>query len=529
MLIEIEEETKRITIIVELIKNYVKSEYKKGYFKSGELSINEEKISIFYLELKNLCEKANFPLESMRDKFNMTLLMNLVISIEDIESYAVKSLEMLIAKLIRENTFSDEYLSHRANIKLEEQFQLQHVHGICKLSKKKNTHLAPGQVIQFKKVVKKNVDGEYRPINCSVEGQEKLISKHPVEIIKEGNTREYKRIMVSGKIIKRNEDDDNQLIGIEIDEHESRGSLSTISSSPTRDDFEIEEDYKKEKVNVLFNEYDTQEDSESKCKNWILNENNAEEDDTLQNTDEIFPSTSLIPEHLDSQSVAKMTSGETFKTKQNKYKYAPSSTKYADTHGDGQIPSKLISKKTNVFILACRTKQWEIVKAILELDPNKYPMLLEITGIGGKQASKHPLYHEDDKGNNGFFLILNEICSLEKSKVNDLHLLKELAKLTISHIDAHTLKTKNIQKGKTPLQFIEEKQNDNLDVVKSLIEKEINPGYKEGTSCGFKFSSYDSKIWKCIKCKVEVRTNANLQLEDLNHYIRYFQLSYLIL
>ena len=62
--------------------------------------------------------------------------------------------------------------------------------------------------------------------------------------------------------------------------------------------------------------------------------------------------------------------------------------------------------------------------------------------------------------------------------------------------------------------------------MKRLIEKEINSGYTDGTSCGFEFLSYDSKNWRCIKCKVEVRTNANLQLEDLNHYIRDFQLSF---
>ena len=90
----------------------------------------------------------------MRDKFNMTLLMNLVISIDDILN--LKSVEMFIAKLIRENAFSDEYLSQRLEIKLDEQFQRQHVYGICKPSKKINTQIVADPAIQFKKVLKKN-------------------------------------------------------------------------------------------------------------------------------------------------------------------------------------------------------------------------------------------------------------------------------------------------------------------------------------------------------------------------------------
>ena len=64
-------------------------------------------------------------------------------------------LEKLIEVIVRKETFDDTYLSHRAKIGPAEQFQLQHVLGKCKLSKKKNTIIAPDQEIHLRKNLKK--------------------------------------------------------------------------------------------------------------------------------------------------------------------------------------------------------------------------------------------------------------------------------------------------------------------------------------------------------------------------------------
>ena len=80
--------------------------------------------------------------------------------------------------------------------------------------------------------------------------------------------------------------------------------------------------------------------------------------------------TSFHPEHFDSDSVlTKSTGGDTYMTKSHQYKYAESTTTV-----QLQSPqflkniSKHFAKNTTLLHLACKTKSWGIVKAILSLN-----------------------------------------------------------------------------------------------------------------------------------------------------------------
>ena len=57
--------------------------------------------------------------------------------------------------------------------------------------------------------------------------------------------------------------------------------------------------------------------------------------------------------------------------------YTPSaSTKYSDTFTD-EKPSQYCCKGTNLLLIACKTKNWQVVKKLLQLDPEKYPKLFQ--------------------------------------------------------------------------------------------------------------------------------------------------------
>ena len=142
-----------------------------------------------------------------------------------------------------------------------------------------------------------------------------------------------------------------------------------------------------------------------------------------------------IPEHFDTQSIDTNTSNEFFAKRKN-FQYSESiSIKVINTPESLQPISKHFSRNTTLLLLASKTKSWNIVRAILQLSPEKYPSLF--SKEGGIQ-SKHPLYHQDE------------------SKSNCLHLAFEdrqldLCKLIIGNVDQYTLKTMPVVGQKTVL------------------------------------------------------------------------------
>ena len=518
-MLQLEEEETRISHIINIIKRFLFIEVGRKYLQDSTIILDVNCLTKFFHLLMTKCNAKNLQLNSLRDKYDMTLLMNILISIEEDLSFKTdENLERLVAVLIEEGIFTDDYLSHRARIGLAEQFRLQHLHGVCKITKKKNTLLEKNQFIELKRALKKGENGEYERIDCSVEGQEKMITKYPVMLVNHDGSRDYRRIMISGIGIQDKNDDD-PVHDLQIDIHETGGSVVSCSSyCSSNSDFELEEDYVKEKIEIP--EMIPQEDVEAKCRDWLSKDLSVVPDGIEDPEIDIKlnkKATNFVPEHLDSQSVAQMTSGETFVTKKNKYKFAPSSTKYADTYYE-DIPSKLISKQTNLFLMACKAKKWKVVSAILSLDPSRYPMLLKNYGKG-----KHPLYHEDASGQNGFFLILEELCTVKKQE--QVEILINISKLMISHISNNILNSKHIQKGQTLMKYIKEKNHKNLNEIRKVLEGRLNIqtdyiNLTRGISCGFDFQSNDSRIWQCMECSVEVSTNTNLIINDNNHYLK---------
>ena len=75
---------------------------------------------------------------------------------------------------------------------------------------------------------------------------------------------------------------------------------------------------------------------------------------TVDNIKESEPGKIVEPEHFDQTSVI-TDSNETFMTKENKYKFAPSaSTRIMETHSTVEAQSKHYARGTTLMLLACK-------------------------------------------------------------------------------------------------------------------------------------------------------------------------------
>ena len=168
----------------------------------------------------------------------------------------------------------------------------------------------------------------------------------------------------------------------------------------------------------------------------------------------------LDPEHFDSQSV--VSSNGVLRAKKNEFTYLESiSTQVVQTPKVSLQVNKYFSKNTTLFLLASKTKSWNIVKAILQLDPDRFPTMFHSVG----QMKKHPLYVQDDSGANCLHLAIED-------KQFDI------ARVIIDKVDEFTLKTMSIVKNKTVLKFIQELErlqlnDEELIEVKEFVEERI--------------------------------------------------------
>ena len=104
-------------------------------------------------------EKTSSPMCEWKDRYGMTLLMNMVITAEDRMTIHSKHMRQLVELIIKNNYFNDSYLNLKAEYELTTQFELQHFEGSFKEIKGRNTTIAPCQKIAFKKILKKGNDG----------------------------------------------------------------------------------------------------------------------------------------------------------------------------------------------------------------------------------------------------------------------------------------------------------------------------------------------------------------------------------
>ena len=329
-------------------------------------------------------------------------------------------------------------------------------------------------------------------------GQEKMLAKKHVKMKGEDGKVFENRPMMSVNVPS---DDDS------VEDNVSVGIIS--------DDEEL--DVNDSKVNMILGlDESIDNDFERKCAEWKNDQSKEDPNEwILDQPEPDVQKKKVIPEHFDRSSVESL-SKETFKTKKNKYKYAESaSTKFTDTYLEEETPSDLVCRNTTLILMACKANKWNIVTALLKLDPEKYPPFLEKNG-----KNIHLLYHKDGHGTNALLL------ALQSEQIG-------VCQIMIEKIDAETLKKEVVTDKMTALKYVTEEMTGNnsqkllIDCIEAKIGKKKNKKNhgknvkKQGSSCGFMFQSLDPVNWKCIECNVFVRTNGDGEISsNNNHYQR---------
>lgn len=100
----------------------------------------------------------------------------------------------------------------------------------------------------------------------------------------------------------------------------------------------------------------------------------------------------------------KSSGGATFQTKVREYKFAESTfTAELRTPKTSTFVSQYFAKNTNLLLLAVKTKSWGIARAILGLNPEKYPRIFKVT-----PGQNHPLYHLDASKANCLYMAIED-------------------------------------------------------------------------------------------------------------------------
>lgn len=453
----------------------------------------------------------------------MTFIMRLLVDNADVESADSNNpaVDLLIRTIIEEKVFDNEYIDTQAEVALGPQFDLQHRLGIASASKKRNTVISEGQIVEMKRVERLNIEtGLYEPIVPDKDGQVKMISKKRINVSDDGPERET-RVMLTVKkqyqreTFKETTESENSfdLDAVSLDGDESDASKEKQSLDLPKEGLETKiNHWNLEDVNSMVSHEATDEMPSLHNSNDNIGTENPQ-----NNLDEIRPRI-VEPEHFDKTSIL-TESKETFMTKENRYKYAPSaSTRYVETHSEVESPNKYFAKRTTLLLLACRIKKWSLVESILDnYTPN--------------------VNHKDAQGSNALHLTI---------KASNADMCKNM----INRMKKNELKSEVDIDGKTALKLMTEmilngSAHDEFDYLEEKILKitgqKKNPYRKHtpqvvvdktkeqkfqlyrGQSCGFSFECLKPPVWTCRgnNCGVEVTLEKDLTFADLNHYSRH--------
>ena len=180
----------------------------------------KEMLSFFHV-LYEAFEETSHQLDKWKDEFGMTLLMRVLISSKDTSTHIDRHMLLLLESIIRKEYFDDNYINLKTATELQERFELQHFHNICKEEKKKNTVIAHGQEIYLKKI-KRIENGEYLDtFGRMINGQVKMVSKEPIELEGKGK----KRAMLTVTIPETTNQSNNV-----FPEHFDTDSIDTVTS-----------------------------------------------------------------------------------------------------------------------------------------------------------------------------------------------------------------------------------------------------------------------------------------------------------
>ena len=116
----------------------------------------------------------------------------------------------------------------------------------------------------------------------------------------------------------------------------------------------------------------------------------------------------FAPEHFETDSLhSKSSGGKTVLSKENEYNPVDGASTVYMKIPNLPVFSKHVANHTTLLLLAFKTKKWDICKAILSLDTQKYPSLdkvergkVMINESEKKIRRRHSLYYTDDSNEN---------------------------------------------------------------------------------------------------------------------------------
>ena len=521
------EDDNKMSSLVHLLSVHIKRLVGSANYSMTQ-SVEEKHLALFKFFLTNLSDKAKREeagftsrLEDWKDRYGMTLLMRLITYTENDTS--VSQANLLVKWVIEGNFFDKEYMNVETGMNLGAQFDLQHRLGIAAAGKQRNTVLGKDQLMKVKRVVRRNEKGEYEPVVPDKAGQVKMIAVDKVRV-SEGGVERLSRPIITVK------KPDTPVIAEETEE--AKELVPNISGGKIGDVNELEHD---------LSGSDDLGDAVSGVGGESEEENEAEEQRaadlglpiydftkkigmwTLENIEGNNPEKIVEPEHFDKTSVVSDTD-QTFKTKVNKYKIAPSaSTRFLETHTVVETPSKYFANKTTLLLLACRTQNWEVVSSLLG-------------------SYKLNISHKDANGSNGLHLAIKagkgDICMAMidtidvrslKADVNAenktaLMLVSELSDKDIVLESCHSIELRYSMLKKNILEKTGQKERNTLKPRAPVDKSQAQIlRLNQGTSCGFQFKQVGEGVWRCqgSGCGVEVRVESDdNRLEDPQHVAR---------
>ena len=527
----LKEEDDKIANFLLLLKSYFLSLYDVGGLSMWTVTIGSRKRTLFlFKKMFEIFQSTEDCLSKWTDGFGMNLLMRIITFTEDMGNGTLKStFDHLLQYIIEDEMFDDDYINQRVQFNLQVQFKMSHIYGKVKSSKQKNDVIATEQLMKFKKILRKNPEtGELEEVVGSKQnpGQVKMVAKEKVLIQDEDGNMVYKRPMITMNTLKNSSTEPVDMDNDEEDEDEDDNYDQVIDEDDVlmEDAISVDGDLSADDDGEEDDNLGTNcSDFFEKCQDWNVTEvKNIQKKILKWTIDQPEIQKRLVnPEHFDNASVISK-SNETFKTKKNEYKYAPSaSTKFSDTIDMGEAPSKYCCKGTNLLLLASKTKKWNIVKAILSLNPETYSTLFT------KGDKKHPLLHKDEQGEDCFYL------AIQAKNI-------EIIKLIVDKIDSKSLKSETLVENKTTFKLLSamiESGNTCLEEILSLLvqktglksstqkkKKTVMQSNQKikiiGSSLGFSFENIGMSSWKCIDCQLQINVDEDFLIQDNNHYFR---------
>ena len=158
---------------------------------------DKEKCLLLFVKIKEYFANKENPVETWTDRFNMTLLMKLLISEDEVKD---NNFEFLVSVILEKELFSESYIKTVVQNDLHIKFELSHIHGRAKSTKKQNHVIAKNQLIALKPVLRQNPGTEEYETFVGpkqMEGQEKMMTRDKIWQQNPDGSMTLKRMMLT--------------------------------------------------------------------------------------------------------------------------------------------------------------------------------------------------------------------------------------------------------------------------------------------------------------------------------------------